>query len=199
MVREDNVKYSIVFLNYDPENRKDFVPLCLKSVIESSVGYAYELIRIRDVEGYVRAVNAGLRQAKGEFIFIVNDDVVIDDPKWLEKMAMPGIITSWRVNKFHITGEMILDGACYCIPREVYEKLGDFDERYAEGYGCDEVDYWFRAKEKDIPMIGVSVNLKHLENKTYQTYFSEKKNWMTERNEELFRAKWKNRIDQKLA
>ena len=188
------MKHSLIYLNYDPENRKPWVGTALRSVLSTLTGDDFELLIVKDTEGYVNAVNKGISLARGDFFHVINDDVIMMEHDWAEKLAQPGVITSWRFNEFFITKEKLPDGALYCIPRTVFEKLGPLDDRYAKGYGCDEIDYWFTAKLNGVPMLEKQINLKHLENKTYQTYFKDLKENMTGRNHQLFCEKWRDQL-----
>lgn len=188
------MKHSLIFLYYDPRHQLDFPGESLKSMVRHAGTDDYEVVFVCNIKGYAAAVNLGLHRAKGEFMFLMNDDVLVEEDGWLDKMAVPDTITSWRFNQFFMTGELLPDGAAYCIPRSVYDRLGGFDERYCQGYGFDETDYWFRAKQVGVPMLERPVTLRHLENKTYKAYHSEQKEQMTERNHMLFVEKWKEHL-----
>lgn len=195
MERKTDIKYSLIFLNYDPQGVKDWVEHSKRSIIDSSAGYNTEFIEVKNVKGYVNAVNEGMKQATGDYLVILNDDVVIDDKDWLEKLCQPNSVMSWSMNPFHLNGEMFPDGACWAIPRDLYEKLGDMDTNYAEGYGCDEVDYFYRAKEAGYTWGEVAINMSHMQNKTYSSeYFRNQKEAMTSRNENYFYSKWKEKL-----
>lgn len=187
------MKYSIIWLNYDPEDKKPFTTESLLSLKKSSAGFDHEIIPVMDVVGYSNAVNDGLHQATGDYLVICSDDVFIDDPQWLTKITAPNAIVSWRFVPFYMTKENVPDGSVYGFSREVYELIGDMDTRYVGGYGCDEVDHFFTAKEKGVNFIKSDMNVRHLENATFKTYHKENKEEMTTRNISLFYEKWKNK------
>jgi GT2 family glycosyltransferase len=192
------VKYSIIVPVFDPHHKMDtIVEDCFSSIYAHSSTDETQIIEIRDVHGFPVAVNRGFRMAKGEFLFVVNSDIVIKDYDWITKMAVPGVISSWRLHPFFITGKSVPDGACWCMSRAVFEQIGVLDEQFADGYGFEDSDYWMRAEEQQVPFYDAHVNLVHLENKTFQAYHKHRKQWLTEKNEYLFREKWKEKLAQK--
>ena len=183
-------KYSIIIPIYDPkEQMEKIISDCLLSVIKNSKEN-YEIIPIYNVVGFSMAVNMGLERATGDYLIILNDDIIIQDKNWLKKMGVENTITSWRMHPFFITGENVPDGACWCMSRNVFKKLGKLDDRFNNGYGFEDSDYWMRAKESGIEMKSADINLVHLENKTFKSYHSDLKESMTEKNKQLFLEKW---------
>jgi GT2 family glycosyltransferase len=133
--------------------------------------------------GYAAANNRGAALARGEFIALLNNDLVLT-PRWLEPMldaqaglgARAGLIGNVQLNArtgaLDHTGIFInhkgipehdrtpvsdccphgqnwrdvdlVTGACVLILRELWHKLGGFDQRYHNG--CEDVDLCLRAK-----------------------------------------------------
>lgn len=183
--------HSIIFLEYDPQGiNRTITHESLASIVQNSTAYDYELIHVKNVKGFVTAVNEGLARAKGEWLVVVANDVVIDDPEWLTKLSVDNVIASWQLTPFFITKEMRADFACWCISRKVYETIGPMSTEYANGYGYDDDDYIFTAKQHGILSYDAKVSLKHLESMTYNTIFKEEKRKMTVLNESIFRSKW---------
>lgn len=193
--QKHKVKYSIIIPIYDPEGRmKDVIQKCHESIKKNSIGYRYEIIDIWNVRGFPIAVNKGLKKAKGEYLIILNDDIEVNDSKWLEKLADQDKITSWRLETFFINQKPIPNGACWAMSRKIFKKLGYLDEQFAVGYGFEDSDYWMRTWEAGIEFKDAQVNLNHLENKTFKTYFGNEKNQMTEMNHSLFLQKWQHKL-----
>ena len=190
MERNNSPRYSIVYLCYDPENKKDFKYKSLWSVIENSVGYDYELVFVKDVKGYPVALNTGLEQSRGDYIVIVSDDVVIHDPRWLTKLTRENAIVSYAPQTFHITGEVLPSGALYGFSREVFNTLGLMDTQYQNGYGYDDIDYFLTAKKHGVELHIEPFAVDHLGSKTYQEYWNQEKEGMTNHNHLLFQTKW---------
>lgn len=185
------MKYSIVFLEYDPEgiNRK-MTNESMLSVIEKSVNYDFELVHVKNVKGFVCAVNEGLRRSQGDHIVVVANDVLMKDSKWLDKFTMGNALIGWRLVPFFLTDEPFPDFACFGMSRQSFEKLGYMDERYKDGYGFDDNDYSYKAKEVGLDLVDAGVILQHLECKTYSTVFKDQKEDMTLRNQRIFIDKW---------
>lgn len=192
------MKYSIIFLNYDPENTKEWIPETRRLIEEHSKNFDYELIEVKDVKGYVNAVNEGFKRATGDYFIVFNDDIYLNDDLWLLKLTADNAIVSWRKVPFFKNGDMYPDGSCWGLSRETQEKIGLMDTAYAEGYGCDEVDYFYTAKELGVGWESYDVHLTHAENKTYSSdYFKAQKEAMTERNVRIFHEKWQEILNLK--
>lgn len=52
--------------------------------IKESLGFRL-IINLQNL-GYTKPVNMGIRQAAGDYIILVNDDIVFEDPNWLNSM-----------------------------------------------------------------------------------------------------------------
>lgn len=166
------MKYSILFLNYDPEHKLcETIKTCLHSVVSNSTGHDYEII-VLDRKGVHEEINRGFRQARGEYLVILSNDVVIKN-NWLDHLGVPDTITSWRASvasfdKKYPWNE--LDCSLVCIPRSVQEKVGFWDTNFAGGYGYDDNDYLYRASKLGIPMKQVPVEIEHKTSMTYNAY-----------------------------
>jgi GT2 family glycosyltransferase len=184
------MKYSIIFLEYDPERKLvDMTTRSLKSIIINSEGEDFELLHIRDGGSYIEASNRGLKLAKGDYIISVSNDVVIMDRDWLKKYTVDGL-SGFRFTPFHITGEMRPDFAVWGIDRKSFERVGLMDEAYSKGCGYEDDDYIFMAKKAGVPLVNTEAKIVHLENQTFSKLFSEKRIEMMERNKLIFKTKW---------
>lgn len=163
------MKYSILFLNYDPEERlSDMTKESLYRIIKNSRGQDYELI-ILDRKGIETAQNRGLEIARGDYIVFFCNDIMLDDKEWLNKLGVPNTITSWRASVSH-WGFHELDFSLICLPRTVVEKVGSFDEAYMGSYGYSDNDYLMRAHLLGIPFQDVGIRATHLERQTFNQY-----------------------------
>lgn len=102
--------------------------------------------------GYSKAVNEGLKKAKGDILIVGNNDLIFKKG-WLDALCVIlenyDIATCWtsdqKVN-LRTTVEVERDakfGSLFAMRRKVYETLGGFDEQF-RGYFAD-LDYRERA------------------------------------------------------
>lgn len=134
-----------------------------------------KFIRREDNGGYSKASNDGLRASQGDIIIIGNNDLVFTE-NWLRgllKVLEEGfdIATCWTSDQNYILDDVIREGdkfgSLFAMNREVYEKLGGFDEQF-KGYFAD-TDYRQRAKDAGF-RIGINQGLviNHLAKATYK-------------------------------
>ena len=182
----------VVFLNYDPDDRnKEMTDKSRQSIFDN--GGHFSFLEVRDVKGFVNAVNKGFEVKADHYIFVAND-VVIDDKNWIEKMTVPNAICGWRFGTFYLNGDKFPDFACFSLSREIYDKVGGMDVSFQEGYGFDDNDFTYRIKEAGYDIKDAQVKLKHLQNVTYNTHFGDTLRDMTEHNKRLFLDKLADKL-----
>lgn len=196
---------SIIIPTYD---RPELLAQCLRS-IEETVTQPHEIVgvyvagddqsrltldnfRARSIEqpdrsGFVKAVNLGLRAARGEYVLTINDDCVLlphSLANAVRFLLAPGHERVGQVAFFHnspvsrnIYTQIQLDdvwfyvchvrGLCYAnfglARRELYEQLDYYDERFFM-YGADpdfSLKVWHEAKLTVVPCPGALI--RHLE------------------------------------
>ena len=148
-------------------------------VITNITGYSnkFKIWYFKEPLGYTRAVNEGMKQAKGDFIILLNDDVILlNQPKnyWINKLLEPFInpkmgITGCHKLKCHVTNEDFIVGYCFCIKREVVNKIGFYDEIFSPGY-IEDIDYCLRAKKEGFLIQEVGGQFKNEENRAIGTF-----------------------------
>jgi len=186
---------SIVITYYDPQQRKvDMLCDLVRSIGENSFGKNYKLEIVLNGKSYVDSINEGLRRSTGDYIIILNDDVLIEDPEWIDKLCKPDCISAWQLGEFHLTKDKVPDAACFAMSKEVQKRIGFMDERFRDGINFEDTDYFFRAKELGIPFLDAGVKLKHYGNITLDKYFLDEKWGKTYRNESIFYQKWHESI-----
>lgn len=156
----------------------------LSACVASLSGYNELILVVNDGIGYARAVNKGLRLAKGDHILVCNNDLVIEGD--IRELCSPDAVTSPLVNNtpqdFH--------GCCYCLPRWVYERVGELDEQFEVGYFEDD-DYRKRLEQAGISTRLVrTVKVTHAGGSTIKTFGEQK---VFEANKKRFNDKWKSR------
>lgn len=119
----------------------------LERLLDSLNGYDEILVVENWKDGYAVPINFGLSQASGDFLIVMNDDLVMDEGGDLRDICEPGIVTSPTVDG----NDQSFWGCVFCIPREVYEKVGGLDERYRISY-FDDDDYINTLRKHKVEM-----------------------------------------------
>lgn len=183
------MKYSIIVPYYDPQYVKThLITECLKSIVENSKGQDYELVIVKDGPSYVESHNIGLSNAKGDYLVVVNDDIIIEDPEWLQKLTQDDGISAWKIGEFHLAPIPMPQASCFCFSRPTFLRLGLMDEAYKHGKNYEDTDYFLRARDLKMPFYDAQIKLSHVGNQTLGTYFEDLD---TEINRKVFFQKWK--------
>ena len=112
-------------------------------------------------DSLAKKINDGLKQAKGDFIIVSNDDVYLKDNSGpLSELCHEGEVD---VPVVHGGLDKLFHGHMFCLPREVYEKVGGYDES-APGHFWIDSEYWVRLFNADIPIVkNCNVHIMHPE------------------------------------
>jgi GT2 family glycosyltransferase len=128
----------IVVANGCRDNTKEYV---------QSLGHPFVLIWEDEGLGYTKATNLGIKQALGEFVVLLNNDIVLLDhghPKhtWIEMLKAPFVD-----EKVGVTGPLMLHddysdrkvmiGFCMMVRAKLFDVVGLLDEIYSPGGGED--------------------------------------------------------------
>lgn len=163
------MKFTILFRHFDPEHKLcDLAMKSMHSIISNSTGHDYEII-VLDRKGIAADFNRGIEQARGDYIVIIANDCIIEDPQWLDKFPVQDTITGWKESSGEFNQGIVDFSAAFCMPRNIAYRIGDFDTGF-EGYGYEDDDYFFRARKLGIPFQVVPVKLYHLESSTFKAY-----------------------------
>ena len=118
-----------------------------------------EVVLYADPIGFPRAVNAGINVATGDFLVVLNNDVIIYASNWLDLLTAPfadptvGITGPMKERSQVINQEFILF-FCACISRKVIDKIGLLDEIFSPGYSED-IDFCRRAADAGFKIVQV--------------------------------------------
>lgn len=145
----------------------------------ASLGADEVIVVVNDLTGFAKAVNQGLRLATGDYLCIVNNDTILKGD--LKDLIDPAGATIPLVNGKHHFGPFI------CLPRRVYEQVGELDERFETAYFEDN-DLLRRIVLAGIPIIKKEVEVFHHEGMT--TNLLPNRNEISDRNAERFETKW---------
>ena len=139
----NKVSVIIPYMQSDPDK-----PAVLNRLLDSLEGKgADEILVIENwKEGYAVPINFGLSQAKGDYLVVMNDDLVLDCG-FLDQLPDPNAVTSPLIDG----NEQPFWGCCFCIPRWVYEMVGGLDERYRISYFDDDA-YEMILRKNNIPL-----------------------------------------------
>lgn len=98
-----------------------------------------KLVRIPTNSGYAHAANAGLQAATGDILILGNNDLVFPE-NWLPALLFPlnvgyDVATVWTSDQPNVVLEDRIEegarfGSLFAMNREVYEKIGGFDEQF---------------------------------------------------------------------
>jgi GT2 family glycosyltransferase len=96
--------------------------------------------------GFAKATNNGIRVASGDKIVLLNNDTVILNHHWLEKLNTDGDISAVWTQYSHITKRRFAVFFCVMIDKEVFNKIGYLNEDFNTG-GCEDIEFCYRAQE----------------------------------------------------
>ena len=154
----------------------------LSQTLDSFTG-ADEIIVVDNWKaGYAVPINFGLSQAQGDFLMVMNDDMLWDGGS-LKRLCDENAVTSPKVNG----KSQPFWGCSFCIPRWVYEKVGGLYEGYRISY-YDDADYYNTLQKEGVPTYcNESVNVTTQGGRTLERFpdrnefFEENKNKFIER------------------
>lgn len=185
-------KYTVFITAYDPDKKLvEMTNECVERIERCSKKYDYTVKLLDEGGGCEPWLNKAMLSVKDGYIVFMNNDIMIDDDNWLEKMTVPGAIVSFHESYMPTMDFKEIDASCFCMSKEVSEKVGLWDEKFKDGYGFSDDDYFFRAHLLGIPLIAKDVKLTHLSGRSWKIYMVDTKNQKMEKNATIFREKWK--------
>lgn len=162
-------------------------------------GWFFSVHRIPENVGFGPGMNKGVKEARGEIVCLLSDDVQIYGDFIMavnsRLQAFPeGIIAAELVdwpagwNQFGATPTFSwIQGFFMAMRKETFDKIGGFDERFAP-YDMEDVDFSYRAHKLNIPLIITALPIKHLVASTIG--YSDERYDHTCRMRALFAEKW---------
>jgi len=157
----------------------------LRKCVQSFSGYYDELIVLSGTQSTLpKTINHGFSLASGDYVVVSNDDLTLVSGS-LRALQIPDTVASPLING----GNMGYSGHIFCVPRNVIDATGGFDENYEIAY-FDDDDFGFTVKDKGFSLTGVdSVNVSHPKGgTTLET--REDRNEIFEKNKQYFFNKW---------
>ena len=109
-------------------------------------------------EGFAKAVNKGIKQSKYPNIMVINNDITFLQRNWMTIVCdnLSGIV---GLEKLYSEGVDFVTGAFMAFKKELYDKLGGFDERFFFAY--EDVDFCYRSQIMGYPIIHLPLPMKH--------------------------------------
>lgn len=136
-----------------------------REVVESFNHPAIKLLWYDDALGFPGAYNKGLEIAQGDYIALLNNDILLQEQTfndWMDRLLKP-----FDDAKVGITGPLLANGHqsptgndfivffCAVIKREVFQQVGYLDERFRTG-GAEDIDYCIRTEALGYKLVQVS-------------------------------------------
>lgn len=131
--------------------------------IESNKAKTYHLIPNTSNLGYSGGNNIGIKYALehgADQILILNNDVILHE-------MISGDADIIGLEQGNVFGFEYLSGAGLLVKREVFEKIGLFDERYFLYY--EDVEFCLRARNAGFTLSGSTAQFKHAVSSTTRT------------------------------
>ena len=130
----------IIVANGCMDNTKEYI---------ESLGNPFKLIFINEQLGYTKATNLGIKESKGEYIILLNNDTVLLEQSkntWIEMLKFPfknskdiGITGPLKLFDRYSNHEVIIFFCCM-IKKQMFDMFGLLDEEYSPG-GGEDVDF----------------------------------------------------------
>lgn len=132
-------------------------------------------IRFNENKGISRGWNTILKLARGKYITIINDDIIVHG-NWLEELQKAMDMPQAGVANVHVQhlphGQGIVEnykwfsGSCFMLKQKTIEKVGYFDEEIFPA-NWEDIDYWLRAYQSGLKLYtNYGHSVQHLEGQT---------------------------------
>jgi glycosyltransferase involved in cell wall biosynthesis len=133
----------IVSANGCTDNTKAYLDYLKTAIPNLEVVWNYNAV------GFAKAVNAGILLAETERIVLLNNDTIILDNNWLEKLDAGGGISTVWTQWSDITQQRFGVFFCVMIYADVFQRIGLLNEEYETG-GCEDIEFCYKARWNDI-------------------------------------------------
>ena len=175
---------SVIIPYYEAEGMEWKRPI-LQKCVQSFSGLYDELIVLSGTQSTLpKTINHGFSLASGDFVVVSNDDLTLTSGS-LKALQIPGTVTSPLING----GDMGYSGHIFCVPRDIIDATGGFDENYDIAY-FDDDDFGYTVKDKGFLLSSVnSVNVAHPKGGTTLELREDRKE-IYEKNRLYFKNKW---------
>lgn len=126
-----------------------------------SLGPNFKLVWFDKGLGYTMATNEGVKAASGEFIILMNNDVVLLKQRkheWIDFLIDPlkdkiGITCNLKIWDNSVE-RMFAVGFLMCFPRYIWDKIGGFDPAWSPG-GGEDIEFCLQVEQLGYKIIQV--------------------------------------------
>lgn len=126
--------------------------------------------------GFGKGHNLGVKHATGEIVCLLNNDVQLGDPLWLQKLVEPllenpkrlvgsQLVTENEFVRVHGTMYPYINGWCMVMYKELFEKVGGFDAGFGLGW-FEDVYFSIKAQELGYELYEKIVGINHIGSQT---------------------------------
>jgi GT2 family glycosyltransferase len=156
-----------------------------------------EEVKIEKNVGFLRAANIGVREAKGDVVILISNDVRVQcdlvdivSKSVNDKTIVGGVLydrsTGW--NEFNGKVFPYLEGWLLAFTKQAWDDIGGFDRLY-EPCDFEDVDFSTTAIRKGYTLVGLSnPNLYHMGGQTLG--YNPEREKLTKINQQKFKDKW---------
>lgn len=218
--------FSISILGF---NRADCTKKCLQSIEKHTKGVEFEVIFVNNgssddsenvflrskIEnkfyvplgvntGFPRGHNLSLNYASGDYFVVLNNDLVIEEDNWLEKLAKPlinnekvalvgidGIPNSLRNDGNGFFGEKLeyIDGSCLMGKTDFFLDFGLFNPSY-DMFFYEDSDLSLRVRQAGYKIATVKLKHTHTRSSSFSGINNDFKTKILNKNKEVFMKRW---------
>lgn len=100
-------------------------------------------VKLPENKGWGGGLNAGMKLAAGEYFVFVNNDITLSQKGWAEQLV-GRFESKEKIGTISMNGRGGFSGAFFAIRREIYEKIGRFDEENFPLGHAQDCDYLYR-------------------------------------------------------
>lgn len=168
------------------------------------------VIRNEENLGFVKAINQGMKASIAPYVCWLNNDTVVT-VGWLDRMRETMVLHEPQKcgfvmpkSTFHVNPQIFQSarlgrdvqlptilGFCVLIDRRVIDDIGFLDERFSEGYGYDETDYFRRAQERGwTAWLSAKAFVYHRAFSIFDAVYPRQLEELYKRNRKLYEEKW---------
>jgi GT2 family glycosyltransferase len=167
-------------------------------VVENGSKVLKDVIHFDNPIGYAAAVNAGLKQATGDFVLILNSDAAIETIDWASRLALRflsdesiGIVIPWLKNDGEPRHSPQIVGPCWAVRRETLDRIGNLCSDYGSGY-YEDTDFFMTAITAGFKVVAEEgVKVTHAGQSTFKALYTEDEiKKLSSTNYEKYTSKW---------